>query len=227
MTRRPRFLSSVFAAALLVAAPALAGPPLLCFPFDIGAAKTLPMGTRGWESVDPSYDASRLPADTVAILTPQTPVIVRMETLRRATVYAAKNPTIAAALLDALQARAAHADPNVGYAVFDFGYLAETYKQAGWMPGASNSPHAEEAKRAMARADDIDGYMLVQKAQTLTSDKAMAFALVAITIDKTKDPGAIGRLRAAIAEARDAAKTDASVRANLANHWTETLAEFK
>jgi len=226
MTRRVRFLSSAFAAAAICAAvPAFAGPPLLCFPFDVGSAKTLPMGARGWESVDPSYDASHLVADTLAILTPQTPVIVRMETLRRATVYAAKNPAIATALLDTLQARAAHADPNVGYAVFDFGYLAETYKQAGWMPGDSNP--AAEAKRALARANDIDGYMLVQKAQTLTSDKAMAFALVAMRIDKTKGPGEAERLRAHIADARNAAKTDASVRANLANHWAETISQFE
>jgi hypothetical protein len=172
--------------------------------------------------VDPSYDSSRLVADTLALLTPQTPVIVRMETLRRATVYAAKNPKITAALLDTLQARAAHADQNVGYAVFDFGYLVETYKQAAWMPGASGV--TAEAQRAIARAKEIDGYMLVQKAQTLTDDKAMSFALVAMSIDKTHG---VDQLRAAIASAREAAKTDAAVRANLANHWTETLSQFE
>jgi len=218
MIRRLRFLSAVLAAAIVFAAvPAFAGPPLLCFPFDIGSARTLPMGARGWESVDPSYDPSHLVADTLALLTPQTPVIVRMETLRRATVYAAKNPTIAGALLDTLEARAAHADPNVGYAVFDFGYLAETYKQAAWMPG-SKGPND-----SMARAKTIDGYMLVQKAQTLTGDKSMAFALVAMSVDKTHG---VDQLRAHIADARDAAKTDASVRANLASHWSEALAQF-
>ena len=219
MTRSFRFLSSAVAVAVIFAAtPAFAGPPLLCFPFDIGSAKTLPMGTRGWESVDPSYDASHLVADTLALLTPQTPTIVRMETLRRATVYATKNPKVAAALLDTLEARAGRVDPNAGYAVFDFGYLVETYKQTAWMPPASNG-----LSDSMARAKSIDGYMLVQKAQTLTSDKSMAFALVAMSVDKTHG---IDQLRAHIADARDAAKTDASVRANLANHWPETLGQF-
>ena len=181
MIRRLRFLSAVLAAAIVFAAvPAFAGPPLLCFPFDIGSARTLPMGARGWESVDPSYDPSHLVADT-------------------------------------LEARAAHADPNVGYAVFDFGYLAETYKQAAWMPG-SKGPND-----SMARAKTIDGYMLVQKAQTLTGDKSMAFALVAMSVDKTHG---VDQLRAHIADARDAAKTDASIRTNLASHWAETLAQF-
>jgi len=221
MTRRLRFFAlAVAAAAVLTAAPAFAGPPLVCFPFDIGSAKTLPMGERGWESVDPSYDPSHLVADTLALLTPQTPTIVRMETLRRATVYAAKNPKVAAALLDTLEARAGRADANAGLAVFDLGYLAETYKQAAWMPGAKGP------SESMARARTIDGYMLVQKAQTLTGDKSMAFALVAMSVDKTRDPAGMAQLRAHVAAAREAAKTDASVRANLANHWTETLAQF-
>jgi len=216
MTRRVRALSSALAAAAILAAtPAFAGPPLLCFPFDIGTARTLPMGANGWESVDPSYDPSHLVGDTLAILTPQTPVIVRMETLRRATVYAAKNPKIASALLETLEARAAHADPQVGFAVFDFGYLVETYKQAAWI--GKDSP-------AIAGAKTIDGYMLVQKAQTLTGDKSMAFALVGMTIDKTHG---VDQLRAHIAQARVAAKTDASVRANMANHWAETLAQYE
>ena len=220
MTRRLRFLSATLATAIVFAAvPAFAGPPLLCFPFDIGSARTLPMGARGWESVDPSYDPSHLVADTLALLTPQTPVIVRMETLRRATVYATKNPKVAATLLDTLEARAARPDANAGFAVFDFGYLVETYKQTAWMPPASNGLSA-----SMARAKTIDGYMLVQKAQTLTGDKSMAFALVAMSVDKTHG---IDQLRAHIADARAAAKTDASIRANLASHWAETLAQFE
>jgi hypothetical protein len=220
MTRRLLSLSA-FAAAVLIAAPAFAGPPLLCFPFEIGSAKSLPMGTANWQAVDRSYDSSHLVADTVALLTPQTPVVVRMETLRRATVYASKNPQLAGALLDAFEARASRAEPNVGYAVFDFGYLAETYKQASWMPG--DSAPATAMRKAIARAKEVDGYMLVQKAQTLTGDKAMAFALVAMSVDRTRG---LEPLRIHLAEAREAAKTDASVRANLATHWTETTTQF-
>ena len=220
MTRRLLCLSA-FAAAILMATPAFAGPPLLCFPFEIGSAKSLPMGNANWQALDPSYDSSHLVADTLALLTPQTPVIVRMETLRRATVYASRKPQLAGALLDALEARAARPEANVGYAVFDFGYLAETYKQASWMPG--DSAPAAAMRNAIARARTIDGYMLVQKGQTLTGDKSMAFALVAMSIDRTRG---LEPLRIHLADAREAAKTDASVRANLATHWTETTTQF-
>src|SRR5436190_5950938 len=180
------------------------------------------MGTQNWQSIDKSYDASRLVADTIALLTPQTPVIVRMETLRRATVYASKHPQLAPALLDAFEARAGRSDATAGYAVFDFGYLAETYKQASWMPG-EGAP-AAGMHRAIARAKEIDGYMLVQKAQTLTGDKSISFALVAMSVDKTRG---VDALRAHVAQAREAAKTDGSLRANLATHWTETTAQFQ
>src|SRR5260221_4326546 len=69
MTRRVHSLVLAAAALLVVARPALAGPPLLCFPFDIGAAKSLPMGPQGWESVDPRYNVSHLVDDTLALLT--------------------------------------------------------------------------------------------------------------------------------------------------------------
>jgi hypothetical protein len=173
------------------------------------------MAKGSWQAVDPSYDSSHLAADTMTLLSADTPVIVRMETLRRATVYAARNPISAAALLDALEARAGRSDRNAGHAVFDFGYLVETYKQAAWM--AAGSP-------AFNRAKSIDGYMLVQKARTLTDDQSMAFALVAIGIDKTHG---VSALREHIAQAREAAKTDPAVRANLATHWSDTTAQYQ
>jgi len=212
MTRRVHSLVLAAAALLVLARPALAGPPLLCFPFDIGAAKSLPMGPQGWESVDPKYNISHLVDDTLALLTPQTPIIERMETLRRATVYAAKNPKQAGALLDTLQKRAAVSDANAGLAVFDFGYLAETYKQAAFIKGSTTG---------IAR--ETDGYGLVQKALSLTGAKAMTFALVAMNMDKTHG---LQQLREHVAAARDVAKTDASVRSNLASHWPETIAQY-
>src|SRR5438128_12585451 len=91
------------------------------------------MGPNGWHDIDRQYDVSRLIDDTIALLGPSTPVIVRMETLRRATLYAGTNATIAAALLAKLEARAAARQPDVALAVFDFGYLVETYLQAALM----------------------------------------------------------------------------------------------
>jgi hypothetical protein len=149
------------AAALVVARPALAGPPLLCHPFDIGTARSLPIGNGGWQEIDRTYDTSHLVADTLAILTPDAPVTVRMETIRRATVYAATKRSLADALMAALQERAQHPDPkSAALAVFDFGYLVETYREGLWA----------FSSKALPPVDAIDGYQLVLKAHAMQSD---------------------------------------------------------
>src|SRR5262245_30363972 len=165
MTRiRPVMMAASLSAALFAAKPALAGPPLLCFPFDIGTARSLPMGTGVWRAIDPSY-VTRLVDDTVALLTPETPVIVRMETLRRATVYASADAGVADALLKALQARAAVPTADAPLAVFDFGYLVETYKQAKPI-----------FKAAIPSVDHINGYQLVLKARAIAQSDEMSRA---------------------------------------------------
>ena len=149
---------------LVVARPALAGPPLLCFPFDIGSARSLPMGTSGWHDVDQNYDTSHLVADTLAILTPDAAVKLRMETIRRATVYASTDRRLAESLLAALQERAHHPDPKTAaLAVFDFGYLVETYGEGVW--AIRNA--------ALPVVDSIDGYQLVLKAHAMQNDAQM------------------------------------------------------
>src|SRR5215216_1832317 len=153
MNTRYPVLSSIVVASLAIASPVFAGPPLLCFPFETDGAKTLPMKGGDWKSVDPKYDVSHLTADTLALLTPATPVVARMETIRRATIYAATQPQLAADLLAALQARAGVKAETAASAVFDFGYLVETYKQATFMFSSPVKGLAE-----------IDGYQLVLKA---------------------------------------------------------------
>ncbi|HMB79433.1 MAG TPA: hypothetical protein VKI43_05180 [Vicinamibacterales bacterium] len=123
---RPLLVAMAALAAVLLSRPALAGPPLLCFPFEIGSARSLPMGHGSWRDTDPKYDASHLVADTLALLTPSTMPIVRMETLRRATVYASANPTLAADLMSALKKRSAARE---SLAAFDYGYLVEAYRE--------------------------------------------------------------------------------------------------
>jgi hypothetical protein len=165
MTRRirPILVAAAALAAVLVSRPALAGPPLLCFPFDIGNARSLPMGHGSWRETDARYDVSHLVPDTLVLLAPATPVTVRMETIRRATLYAAAHPRLAAALLDAVQARAATPAPGIAaLAVFDFGYLVESYKEAKFL-----------FKEPLTAIDRIDGYQLVLKAQALQPDAAI------------------------------------------------------
>jgi hypothetical protein len=173
---RPFVFAAVAAAAVLTARPAFAGPPLLCFPFEIGQARTLPMSPMdksNWHAIDRKYDVSHLVDDTLALLTPQTPVTVRMETIRRATIYASTHPQIAVTLLKKLQDRASVPEPTAGLAVFDFGYLVETYKEAKYM--------FSEPIRAL---DQIDGYQLVLKAHALQNDAAMQHAARLIVAGK-------------------------------------------
>src|SRR6202048_1030313 len=80
------YFAAMAAVVLLIAAPAVAGPPLICHAVDIGAAESLSWTSSGWNlSGQENYDVSHLVPDTLALLGPSTPVLVRMETLRRAT----------------------------------------------------------------------------------------------------------------------------------------------
>ena len=202
---RPLIRSFVAAALLFAPRPAFAGPPLLCFPFDIGDAKTLPMGTTGWHSIDPSYDASHVVDDTLALLSPRTPVVARMETLRRATLYASKNPAVANALLAALQERASTPHASVGLNVFDFGYLVETYRQAKWMFSVP-----------VPAIERIDGYQLVLKAHALQGDPAMQFAAAVITEGNS---ATTAESRSHLEQARARADADRTLARNISKHF--------
>jgi len=168
-----RTVIGMTAALLGFAASVKAGPPLICHPIDIGQAKSLPL--LDWnQKGNGEYDVKNLTKDTLAILTPGTPVLVRMETLRRATLFARHDPQVAKELLTRLHLRAVDSDaagrPDA-LAWFDFGYLAETYKQ--WMGNENPDP---------ARA--VDGYSYVKKAISLRpSDPEMEFAAALITLE--------------------------------------------
>ncbi len=80
----PRFAIALGAALLLIAIIAQAGPPLICHTIEIGQAKSLPWISHSWNlSGGENYDTKNLVKDTLEILGPTTPVLVRMETLRR------------------------------------------------------------------------------------------------------------------------------------------------
>jgi hypothetical protein len=121
-----------FSTLTLAATPALAGPPFICHAFELSGSPSLPWGSStaaGWNNPDPAYDVSRLTADVTRLLTPSMPVSARMETLRRATIYASRDHAVAAGLLKAFDARA-NASPNDANALFDAGFLTEAYRQA-------------------------------------------------------------------------------------------------
>jgi hypothetical protein len=149
------------AAALAAARSASAGPPLICHPFDAGTASVLPWATgTGWNTPDRSYDTTRLVSDTLRLLAPDTPVLARMENLRRATIYASRDSRVAGELMAAVLGRALGAAaerPRDPLAWFDAGYLVESYRQMGVI-GRRGAGIAEGA------VPEVDGYRLVQKA---------------------------------------------------------------
>lgn len=109
---------------------AQAGPPLICHPFNIGTAASLPWGASSnanWDNPDPSYNPRHLAADTLRVLDRNPPVLVRMETLRRATIYGEKDHAAASELLAALKKRAT--EQPAALSLFDYGYFVESIKQ--------------------------------------------------------------------------------------------------
>ena len=212
------------AAAVLLAAPASlrAGPPLLCHPLNIGNAKSLPWGAGAhWANSDTQYDLTHLVADTLALLDARTPVIVRMETLRRATLYAQGDPVLAKELLVRLHERASASEAGGrpdALAWFDYGYLVECYKQTGWMPG-SHGEGSTEAKLASS----LDGYPAVERAIRLDgSNDEMEFAAALIALEGPR-PGQHDHAERAVAGSAH----DPLLAENLATHFlggrTETM----
>jgi hypothetical protein len=208
-----------FAALLLFASSAKAGPPLICHAIEIGDAKSLPWISHSWNlSGDETYDAHNLFPDTIAILDANNSVLVHMETIRRATLYARKDPVIAKELVVRLHARATESE-NAGHsnamAWFDAGYAAEAYKQAQW----GNKENSNFAA-------GLDGYALVKKAISLRgSDPQMEFAAALITLGSPENEH-----REHVAKAVAGAKSDSLLARNLESHFItskdKTIAEL-
>jgi len=108
----------------------LAGPPMICQGFEIGTAASLPVK----EDDTRKYDRKKLAKDTLALLASDTPVIVRMETLRRACCLLGSEPGIAKDILLQLAARALDAEAKGKpdrLSWFDAGYFAASLSQLG------------------------------------------------------------------------------------------------
>jgi hypothetical protein len=182
MVTTSKRLFIALAALFALATPALAGPPLICHPFETGGGKLIAWGNGpGWNSPQAGYDLKNLVADTNAVLTSDAPLLTRMENMRRATIYAMRDPAIANDLLKLVVNRAL-STTNDGRAWFDAGYLIESYKQAVHMR-TGGKPEL----RAWAAVDEtirIDGYGWVKKAMAMSAPSAeMEFAASLMTRD--------------------------------------------
>src|SRR3984893_6094098 len=151
---------AAFAGALLLAGTALAVPPLICHAIDIGSAESLPWTSSGWNLTgQETYNVEHLVPDTLALLAPSTPALVRMETLRRATLYAQLRTAVAKELLFRLEARTRE-NPKDSLAAFDFGYLVECYRQASWLHQHTDWLKSTGDPTTANLAMKIDGYEL-------------------------------------------------------------------
>jgi hypothetical protein len=162
------------------ATPALAGPPLICFPFETDGGKLIAWGTgSGWNTPDRSYDIRKLIADTEAVLSTDAPILTRMENMRRATIYAMRDPQVAHDLLKTVMRRALGTTTD-SRAWFDAGYLIESYKQAVHL--RSNRTPELRAWAAVDETIRVDGYNWVKKAMAMTAPSAeMEFAASLMT----------------------------------------------
>lgn len=188
---------TALSAALLFSAAAFAGPPLLCHPFDTAGAPTLAWGGKGWNEARRDYDLSKLVANTSVLLTPQTPVIARMETLRRAAIYASRDGAVARQLAAALDARIARAGTDGdarALALFDAGYYAETLQDIVRLQGY-DMPAIGKVDTAALRAIIAkgDGSARISHALKLRpADPGMNFAAALVaTADERKNDVAV------------------------------------
>ncbi len=206
---------------LTLVRPALAGPVLICKAYEIGNAKSLPWGGNDWRSVKSDYDINRLVEDTLALLTPDTPVIVRMETLRRAVIYSAwsrvdrevnytkRNDNAAQELFSRLVTtgkRAAFESANKKpdpMRMFDAGFFVESWKHA-YVDSSGVKP------------PDFDGYALVKKAIEIRgADPEMEFAAALITSIRSDKTAHRAHLQKAIAGAPEGSL----LARNIINHF--------
>lgn len=218
-----KYLAVIASGLLLLAGTAVAGPPLICHSIDIGTAQSLPWTSSGWNLTgQENYDVNRLVTDTLSLLNANTPVLVRMETLRRATLYAQQRTATAKELLARLESRT-HDSPNDGLAAFDFGYLAESYKQASWLAQHTNwlkslTPAGPEMKANPGLG--VDGFAWVKKAISLRGqDAEMEFAAVLMTPE-----GSQKEHNEHLQKAMAGAKEDPLLARNIAKRFSKEVA---
>ena len=210
--RRTTLIASFMLASLAVAMPALAGPPFVCHVFDIGTAKSLPWGaTNNFMAMRDDYDFRRVVADTQQLLTPSTPTLVRMETLRRAAIYASRDRAVAEQLIAAMMARV-NADGKAGQpmalALFDAGYVVEAMSELEQF-GLHMKQFAGLEKALAGLTYSYEARPLLEKSAALRPDDAsIQFALGLIS----RAPENETRFQ----KARAAARQDALLANNLA-----------
>jgi hypothetical protein len=181
------------------------GPPAVCFPLEIGDARTLPWGGAGPFDVDPGYGQERLVPEVVAVLSCSDEALVHAETLRRAVIYLTegKGRKASAAraqqleLVAALQARVLEAElasaqgsgdqHQRALCWMDVGYVLGAFDQMGVEPIA---PALPALRRSCDLAPEDGGVALAAwlAAWTRGSSEADRGRLLADVVRLAQDP---------------------------------------
>jgi phosphoglycolate phosphatase-like HAD superfamily hydrolase len=141
--------------------------------------------SRNFYSPHPEYDVAGLTADTLQLLSPDTPILSRMETMRRAAIYAEQDAAVAEALLAAVLERTTtpQADARAtALAWFDAGYLLETYRQLEKVyQHGMRSAQGRGFSMVPVEHADLDGYALVRRALAQVPAAEIEFAASLMT----------------------------------------------
>ncbi len=194
------FLASV----LLAAAPVMAGPPLLCFPYQIGTAQSLPFGDDAFDQKR-GYDKSKLVEDTLKLLKAEKSTLVNMETLRRAAIYIGHDKAMADELVGRIS-KTADSEELTGKpkasALFASGYLVATLRQNGC-----------EVSSKIIKGDDA--YANIKKALAITPDDAAMQLGAALVVFERDNAAFKEHLKLAIA----GAPAGSDLAKSIENNW--------
>ncbi len=207
-------------------APVILGAPLICHEFEIGGARSLPW-ERG-QATKAGYDRARLVDDVAAALETETDLVVRMETLRRATMYVGKDARLAWELvgersLALLDQTAIGSKESTAW--FDVAFLVACFRQAG-----------VDLDHRAGVADKIDGYgyfkTALERARAEKNDQigtiefAAALAAHPVMIRGRGDEAAHARYRQHLDAARRGAPSGSLLEKNLATHLANWKGHF-
>jgi hypothetical protein len=200
------------------------GPPLVCHPIDIGDAKSIPRD----DGKARDYTPRKAIDDTLAILKTEKSLLVRMETLRRATMYVHEDLAAATELLAKLawmtldaeaQPESERKGTGAATAWFDAGYLAACYGQlgvdVGWKPGVESG---------------IQGYAWIRKAAALNPDSPEIQFVGALATMPGMHPSAEKLYREHVLRAAELAPKGSLVEKNLSSHlaiWGDSLEKIR
>jgi len=184
-------IERILAATAVIAVAAssvFAGPPLVCWKVETGGAASLPWVDRSntYQGMDHDYRTSRLAPDTLGLLRASAPVLERMETLRRAALYATDDAKAGEALLAGLVERTQQ-NPADALAWFDAGYFVEASRQARGKNEPEFWSRFLEASGIRSNAAGVlgtkTGYGAIAKAIELSrDDPSMEYAAALVTL---------------------------------------------